>query len=120
MKIQLEGQHVRFRIDEAELAELLAGRRVENLSRLPSGQGARLVRHSVSLTGGHAACNCANDHWQLSVPRDALEAHARQLPSRDGLSFSFDAGAGHAEPTVLHVSFDIDVRDSARKRFPKA
>lgn len=119
MKIQIEGQQVRFRIDEAELAALLAGHSVDNLSRLPSGQGARLVRHSVSLTGGHAACNCATDHWQLLVPRDALEEHARQLPSREGLRFSFDAGAGHAEQMALHVTFDIDVRDSARKRFPK-
>ncbi|AOD15018.1 hypothetical protein VB151_11605 [Xanthomonas fragariae] len=120
MKIQIEGQHLRFRIDEAELAELLDGRSVDNLSRLPSVQGARLVRHSVRLTSGHPACNCATDHWQLSVSRDALEEHARQLPSRDGLSFSFDAGAGHAELMTLRVTFDIDVRDSARKRFPKA
>ncbi|MCC4598699.1 hypothetical protein JWH11_06170 [Xanthomonas melonis] len=119
MKIQIEGQHLRFRIDEAELATLLAGQSVDNLSRLPSGQGARLVRHTVSLTGGHAACNCATDHWQLSVPRDALEAHARRLPSRDGLRFSFDAGAGHAEHMALQVTFDIDVRDSARKRLAK-
>ncbi|KTF37879.1 hypothetical protein [Xanthomonas vesicatoria] len=119
MKIQIEGQHLRFRIDEAELATLLTGRSIDNLSRLPSGQGARLVRHSVSLTGGHAACNCATDHWQLLVPRDALEEHARQLPSREGLSFNFDAGAGHAEPMALRVTFDIDVRASARKRFPK-
>ncbi|MCC8443475.1 hypothetical protein LN449_13235 [Xanthomonas cannabis] len=120
MKIQIDGQHLRFRIDEAELATLLAGRSVENLSRLPSGQGARLVRHSVSLTGGHAACNCATDYWQLQVPRGALEEHARQLPRRDGLSFRFDAGAGHAEPMTLQVTFDVDVRDSARTRFPKA
>ncbi|KAB0539543.1 hypothetical protein [Xanthomonas cissicola] len=119
MKIQIEGQHLRFRIDEDELADLLAGRRVDNLSRLPSGQGARLVRHSVSLTGGHAACNCATDHWQLAIPRDALEEHARQLPRRDGLQFSFDAGAGHAEAMTLQVTFDVDVRDSTRKRLPR-
>lgn len=119
MKIQIEGQQVRFRIDEAELAELLAGRTVDNASRLPSGQGARLVRHSVSLTGGHAACNCATDHWQLLVPRDALEEHARQPPRRDGLQFTFDAGAGHAEATTLQVTFDVDVRDSTRKRFSR-
>lgn len=120
MKIQIEAQQLRFRIDEAELADLLAGRTIENLSRLPSGQGARLLRHSVSLSDGDAACNCTAEHWQLSVPRDALEQHARQLPSREGLRFSVDAGAGHAEPTALQVTFDIDVRDSARKRFPKA
>lgn len=39
MKIQIEGQQVRFRIDEDELARLLAGQSVDNLSRLPSGQG---------------------------------------------------------------------------------
>lgn len=120
MKIQIEGQHLRFRIDEAELAALLDGRSIDNLSRLPSGQGARLVRHSVSLTGGHASCNCATDHWQLSLPRDALEEHARRLPSRDGLIFTFDAGAGHAEHMTLQVTFDVDVRDSARKRLPKS
>lgn len=120
MKIQIEAQQLRFRIDEAELADLLAGRTVENLSRLPSGQGARLLRHSVSLSDGDAACNCTAEHWQLWVPRDALEQHARQLPSREGLRFSFDAVAGDAEQTALQVTFDIDVRDSARKRFPKA
>lgn len=120
MKIQIEAQQLRLRIDEAELAELLAGRTVENLSRLPSGEGARLLRHSVSLSDGDAACNCTAEHWQLSVPRDALEEHARQLPSREGLRFSFGTGAGHAEQTTLQVTFDVDVRDSARKRFPKS
>lgn len=120
MKIQIESQQLRLRIDEAELAELLAGRTVENLSRLPSGEGARLLRHSVSLSDGDAACNCTAEHWQLSVPRDALEEHARQLPSREGLRFSFGTGAGHAEQTTLQVTFDVDVRDSARKRFPKS
>ncbi|MBB5737780.1 hypothetical protein FHT09_003572 [Xanthomonas arboricola] len=120
MKIQIEAQQLRLRIDEAELAELLAGRTVENLSRLPSGEGARLLRHSVSLSDGDAACNCTAEHWQLSVPRNALEEHARQLPSREGLRFSFGTGAGHAEQTTLQVTFDVDVRDSARKRFPKS
>lgn len=43
MKIQIEGQHLRFRIDEDELASLLAGRSVDNLSRLPSGQDRKSV-----------------------------------------------------------------------------
>lgn len=119
MKIQIEGQQVRFRIDEDELATLLAGQSVDNLSRLPSGQGTRLIRHSVRLTGGQAACDCATDHWQLLVPRAALEDHVRRLPSREGMHFSFDAGAGHAAHGALQVTFDIDVRDSARKRLPK-
>ncbi|RBD12440.1 hypothetical protein BRM31_06855, partial [Xanthomonas oryzae pv. oryzae] len=58
-------------------------------------------------------------HWQLLVPRDALEEHARQLPRRDGLQFTFDAVAGHAEATTLQVTFDVDVRDSTRKRFSR-
>lgn len=119
MKIQIEAQQLRFRIDEAELAELLAGRTVDNMTRLPSGQGVLLMRHSVNLTSGQAACSCATGHWQLLVPRGLLEEHARQLPRREGLCFTFDADGERADIMALHVTFDIDVRDSARKRFAK-
>jgi len=119
MKIQIEAQQLRFRIDEAELAELLAGRTVDNTSTLPSGQGALLVRHCVNLTNGHAACSCDSGHWQLLVPRGLVEEHARQLPRREGLRFTFDTGEGRADTMALHVTLDIDVRDSARRRFLK-
>ena len=35
MKIQLQGQSLRLRIDESELARLQVGESIENLTRLP-------------------------------------------------------------------------------------
>lgn len=112
MKVQLQRQRLRLRIDERQLAVLRAGQAVENLTRLAPGITCRQV-----VTLGHEAAACMEvspEAWVLRVPRTALEAYAARLPCRDGLELVLPAGDGE----VLQVSFEVDVRDSVRSRGP--
>jgi hypothetical protein len=111
MKVQIHGQSIRLRIDEAELTRLLAGELLENRTRLAMqrywSQSLRLVPTGEALITGDAAI------LQFGLPRDAVLALQARLPSRDGLSFEVVTGG---EPVQLQ--FDVDVRDSLRQRGP--
>ncbi|KRG43958.1 hypothetical protein ARC78_06445 [Stenotrophomonas pictorum JCM 9942] len=111
MKVQIHRQSIRLRIDEAELARLLAGQRVENHTRLAAercwSQTLRLVPSGEVLITGDTAI------LQISLPRDAVLALQARLPCRDGLSFDVAAGG---EP--LQLRLDVDIRDSLRQRGP--
>lgn len=112
MKLQIQGQQLRWRIDEAELATLLAGEPVGDTTGLP---GARDWRRALQLVSGDAPClQCDDDHWLLTLPRAPVERLAQSLPSRDGLSFALMLGNG----TPLELRFDVDIRDSRRQRRP--
>ena len=52
MKVQLQRQAVRLRVDEEELAQLLAGESVENLTRFGGDRGWGMV---LSLHAGQQA-----------------------------------------------------------------
>lgn len=102
MRVQQQGQALRLRIDEAELARLLAGEAVENITRWPDG---RVEAQRVALADA-AQWQRADDGWCVELPQDDVRALAARLPSRDGLAFALDG---------LDVTFDVDVRDSARR-----
>ncbi|MHC1652004.1 hypothetical protein ACODUL_01735 [Stenotrophomonas maltophilia] len=110
MKVQLQQQSMRLRVDEEELARLLAGESVENLTRFggSGGWGVALSLHggeqAVLLDGG-TFCR-----WVL--PRAGVAALAQRLPCRDGLGFSIALD----DDSTLHLQFDVDVRDSLRQR----
>lgn len=112
MRVQLEGQTLRLRIDEAELAQLLAGSVAENRTQLPDG---RIEIQQLQLA--------ANPHWQrndatwlIGLPEWEVRALSERLPSREGLHVELPT------PTcgTLQVLFDVDVRDSARRRMHKS
>lgn len=110
MKVQLQGQRLRLRIDERQLAVLRAGQAVENLTQLAPSIACRQV-----VTLGQEAVACLEVSpvvWSLRLPRTALEAYAARLPCRDGMEFELPVGDGE----VLQVSFEVDVRDSVRSR----
>lgn len=108
MKVQMQGQGVRFRIDEAELAALLAGTEAVNRTVLP---GAGELVQSLGLGARSApALDCGAGHWRLSLPRADVEAYVARLPCRDGLEYQVQG---------LALAFEVDVRDSARKRLPR-
>lgn len=112
MKIQLQGQALRLRVDEGELDDLLEGRTVGNLTRLPGigGSEQAVLLHDgaeAGLAGSHAA-------WSARLPRAAVQAYARTLPARKGLEFALATGT-RADDT-LSLVFEVDVRDSVRKR----
>lgn len=108
MKVQLQEQALRLRIDQAELARLLAGHTVENAVRWPDG---RSERQQLALATQHG-WRRSDDGWRMDLAESAVRELAARLPSRDGLSFALTAPDG----AVLEVLFDVDVRDSVRQR----
>ena len=111
MKLQIEGQHLRVRIDEDELARLLSG----NVIRARTGFAhAFAIGFELSLVAAEAA-NLAGraDLWKISLPDVAVREHVSLLPTREGLRFSLP-GASIADE--LSLLFDVDVRDSVRRR----
>ncbi|KGI79121.1 DUF7009 family protein [Oleiagrimonas soli] len=113
MRVQLQAQSLRIRLQEDEFAQLRAGETVENRSALPHGHVA--VQRVRAGEDAQPDWRLDGDAWVLIVPRTMLDAYAERLPTRDGLSLRFDTPDGHA----LDVLFDVDVRDSARARLPK-
>lgn len=113
MKLQIQGQAIRIRIDEDELARLFAGQALEDATAWPDG--ARLTRALVLSEGAPASFECAPGRWSAALPRQAVEAYASGLSRREGLSFSWPMSdrAGIAD---LTLTLEVDVRDSTRKR----
>jgi hypothetical protein len=111
MRVQLEGQTLRLRIDEAELAQMLAGGHAENRTCLPDG------RHEIQQVhlAGQPGWQRDDGHWHIELPDAEVRALSARLPSRDGLQFELPTPDGG----TLQILFDVDVRDSARKRLHK-
>ena len=78
MKVQLQQQSMRLRVDEEELARLLAGESVENLTRFggSGGWGAALSLHA----GDQAVLLDGGTFCRLVLPREAVQALAERLP----------------------------------------
>jgi hypothetical protein len=112
MRVQLEGQTLRLRIDEAELTQMLAGGTAENRTRLPDG---RQEVQQVRLADA-AGWQRDDAQWRIDLPDADVRALSARLPSRDGLQFSLPTPDGG----TLQILFDVDVRDSARKRLHKS
>jgi hypothetical protein len=111
MRVQLEGQTLRLRIDEAELAQMLAGGIAENRTCLPDG---RLEMQQVRLAS-QLGWRRDDARWCIDLPDADVRALSARLPSREGLHFELPTPQGD----TLQILFDIDVRDSARKRLHK-
>lgn len=111
MKLQIENQHLRLRIDESELAKLLAGDRIDTQTHFAQ---AFSIAFTLRLTqAAEANVTGQADAWNIEVPQAAVGAHANRLPTREGLKFVLPA-RGQNDPLML--LFDVDVRDSARRR----
>jgi hypothetical protein len=109
MKVQIDGQHLRLRIDEAELAALRDGATLENTTRL----GDVAWRQRLRLTdAGEPLLQTSAGNWVVEIPRPMLEAYAARLPCREGLALPLRSGGGPAIELVL----EVDVRDSVRRR----
>lgn len=111
MKLQIEGQHLRVRIGEEELAELLAGRAVEAVTQCAD---VFAIRYSLELTPVDAATLSGSPAtWRIAIPEAQVRDHAARLPTREGLRFVLP---GAREEDSLQLLFDVDVRDSVRRR----
>lgn len=111
MKLQIEAQKLRVRVDEEELARLLAGARVESHTRFAA---AFHMQVALTLTPqADASLDGQPQAWLIALPLSAVRAHAASLPNREGLHFTL---AGAVDEPPLELLFDVDVRDSARRR----
>lgn len=110
MRVQLEDDTVRVRIDEDELGELL-----DDIALLGSTAfgTAFTMRYSIDATDGPACTLSGNAHeWRMGVPRRALRDLQSRLPSKDGLVFDIPG----YDTVATTVRFDVDVKDSLRRR----
>ena len=111
MKIQIEGQHLRVRIDEDELARLLAADAIEAHTRFADafaiGFELQLIEAEVAKLTGQA------NAWSIALPEAAVREHAGRLPTRDGLRFVLPGRSAEGALTLL---FDVDVRESVKRR----
>ena len=111
MKVQLQGQQIRLRISEAELARLQAGETVENLTRLPGSALRQWLRVGEEP---QPALLADADGWGCLLPAAALASYVARLPCREGLRLRLplveDAEA------ALEIDLEVDVRDSVRSR----
>lgn len=110
MRVQLTGQTLRLRVDEPELQRLLQGEGVDNTTRWPDGETGQ---QRLTL-GDDAAWQRTAEGWTVTLPTAEVRALAERLPSREGLTFAL-AVPQHDDP--LQLCFDVDVRDSTRRRY---
>lgn len=110
MKLQIQEQTLRFRIDESELETLLCEDVLVNTLRLPNGES---FVHLLSLVMAEtAALETHALNWCLKLPKAMVEAYVERLPCRDAPSFTL----GSTDLLPLTVQFEVDVRDSVKKR----
>lgn len=108
MKVQLQPGSLRVRLDEVELAALLAREPL----RLRTAVGeAPLFALRVVLAPAFALEREADGGWCLALPNDAVATYVATLPRRDALAFEAGVGASR-----LRVDFEVDARDSRRVR----
>jgi hypothetical protein len=109
MKLHIHMQQLRLRIDEEELGRLRRGEALSSETHLPGQAG--VFRWSLRLD---EQASMVVDHggWRFVLPEASIDDYVKQLPSRKGLDFIFGTEAG----TDIALSFEVDVRDSARRR----
>jgi len=110
MKLQFEGQRLRVRIDEDELATLLAGGIVH--ARTHAADAFDMLCALSLSEGAEARIEGAATGWFVHLPQVPVRELATRLPTRDGLSFEI---VSRDAARTLSLQFDVDVRDSARR-----
>ena len=110
MKLQFDGQQMRVRIDEDELAVLLRGDAVNAATQAGDTFALRLSLHLHAE--GEARIEGAAAQCRLHLPEASVRELATRLPTRDGLQFALP---GATPASTLALLFDVDVRDSARR-----
>jgi hypothetical protein len=113
MKLQIEGQSLRVRIGEEELARLLSSQPIVSRTHLTHDMALSCTLRAVA--GADARFSGQPDAWLIDLPETSVRAYAATLPTREGLTFTLESGEG--EPLAL--LFDVDVRDSVRHRRAK-
>ena len=111
MKLQIEAQHLRIRVDEDELAQLLAGNAIAGHTQCTT---AFMMHFTLRLQRGVEPMLTGQvDAWQVVLPEAAVREHAARLPTREGLRYLLPC---ERDVDALELLFDVDVRDSLRRR----
>lgn len=110
MKLQFDGQQLRVRIDEDELAVLLRGDAVNAVTQA----GDAFALHCTLQLHAHAEARMDGpaERCRMHLPETVVRELAARLPSREGLQFALP---GATPASTLALLFDVDVRDSARR-----
>ena len=113
MKLQIQGQNLRFRIDESELEQLLSGQELSNHTDLGEQGtfGQTLALHLLAETALQTSANA----WRVLLPESQVREYVARLPCRQALMLELGSDSGMA--IALH--FEVDVRDSVRRRGPR-
>lgn len=110
MKLQIDGQQWRLRIDEDELERLRDGHALTSATTLPDG--AEFSFLLALLPAAQAELHRRDDAWSFGLPIERVEAYVQQLPCRKGLEFVLPVGA----TVEWRLLFEVDVRDSVSRR----
>ncbi|MCB1552629.1 MAG: hypothetical protein KDJ14_02380 [Xanthomonadales bacterium] len=121
MKLQFDASGTRIRIDESELATLQSDGAVCTRYRVDANwRGTLAVELVDRITAKRPRWSTTRDDsgWTatLRIERAALAAHVDCLPSRTGLSWTLSQVGAEA----LTIVFEVDVRDSTRRRGPRS
>lgn len=108
MRIQQQGQTLRLRISESELARLMNGKTLVQSVYWPDG----MAEHRQLRLGADFAWQRRPDGWVVTLPESEVMQLVARLPSRQGLEFESPVPGAKA----LRVVFEVDVRDSVDKR----
>lgn len=111
MKVQLQTGSMRLRIDESELADLLAG---NPLALRCAVAATPLFALRLTLSDRLQLQLTPAAGWQLTLPTAALRDYATTLPRRDALVLELGDGAA-----PLRIDLEVDVRDSLQRRGPR-
>jgi hypothetical protein len=110
VRVQLENDTVRIRIDEDELAAVLGGAVLKGSTCFGT---VFLMRYSLQAdAGGHCSVEGRANAWRVKVPTTDLAGLKSRLPSKEGLVF--DLRENGQVTTTVRV--DVDVKDSLRRR----
>lgn len=108
MRIQQQGQILRLRISESELARLMKGKTLVESVYWPDG----MAEHRHLRLGADFAWQRRPDGWVVTLPESDVMQLVARLPSRQGLEFESPVPGAKA----LCVVFEVDVRDSVGRR----
>lgn len=103
MNLRISNSQLRFRINNSELEQLIAGQTVTMLFNHGNGIMEYVVKAENQETP--IIFKAANDSWQFCVDRSGLQNLATSLPSRDGIEHETNIN-GNAMTLVL----EVDVR----------
>jgi hypothetical protein len=109
MKLQINTQRLRLRIDEDEFGRLRQGEALCSETWLPGQAG--VFRWSLRQ-GDQPLMVADRGSWRFVLPEASIDDYAKQLPRRKGLEFFLTTETG----VEVVLSFEVDVRDSVRRR----